>query len=303
MSSALDALVFGYRTIRKAGVALSLRSEIDFVGDGVSVADNPTTKRTEVTISGGGDVGNGVRIISALPATITTADAGKKLIVGLNENGTIVIPDVLAVNQSLRVYNGGFSEGVLVTVEGDEDVTLAYPEGVPLVLPRLAYAELTAVAAGVYSVAVVGVPASVDVETTSTIYRSVSQIIDDTPTALLTIAPSTLFGANQSVLFEIDVSIRADGIDGGSPGIFPTYTAGKAYALVTTDADGAFTVQSAPDMAGLMTGGGSAASTLGLAVSSSNLVFTGTNDAARSGWSLKIKATTYQLAVVEGEES
>jgi hypothetical protein len=50
--SALDALLSGYRKIRNAGTAVAERSEIDFVGSSVSVADNPITKRTEISISG-----------------------------------------------------------------------------------------------------------------------------------------------------------------------------------------------------------------------------------------------------------
>lgn len=47
--------------VRKAdGTAVVDRSDLNFVGSGVTVLDNPTTKRTDITIAGGGSAVNGV---------------------------------------------------------------------------------------------------------------------------------------------------------------------------------------------------------------------------------------------------
>lgn len=59
MASALDALIFGIRRLFFGGAELPQRGDVEFLGPGVSVADNPVTKRTEVTIAGGGGGGGG----------------------------------------------------------------------------------------------------------------------------------------------------------------------------------------------------------------------------------------------------
>jgi hypothetical protein len=50
----IDPFVFGIRRIYLAGVALTQRSELNFIG--ADVVDNPTTGQTDITIAGGAGV-------------------------------------------------------------------------------------------------------------------------------------------------------------------------------------------------------------------------------------------------------
>lgn len=52
MSTFLDGL-FGIRGVFRAGVEAITRKAIDFVGDGWTLTDNPTTGRTEISFAGG----------------------------------------------------------------------------------------------------------------------------------------------------------------------------------------------------------------------------------------------------------
>jgi hypothetical protein len=78
---ALDALLFGVRSLFADGAPLPERSEVDFIGG--RAADNPTTGRTEVTLG-----------VSALTPTdvwlasgrLATASATKLIVGGRNVN-------------------------------------------------------------------------------------------------------------------------------------------------------------------------------------------------------------------------
>lgn len=72
----LDDLIFGIRTIFWTSGAMPLRSALEFKGS-VTVADNPTTKRTEVTVAGGGGGG--------LPAGGTPGQIVRNIGSGLGE--------------------------------------------------------------------------------------------------------------------------------------------------------------------------------------------------------------------------
>lgn len=55
--SALDTLLFGYRTCLDETVELPQRNRINFTGAGVVATDNPGTDSTDITIAGGGGGG------------------------------------------------------------------------------------------------------------------------------------------------------------------------------------------------------------------------------------------------------
>lgn len=68
--SILDDLLFGYRKIfSPSGAEAPTRDSVKFIGTGVTVADNPSTKQTEVTISTGSSIAYGT------PVNIGTANA------------------------------------------------------------------------------------------------------------------------------------------------------------------------------------------------------------------------------------
>jgi hypothetical protein len=51
--SFLGALLYGYRYVQSVGATLAQRSYLNFTGSGVTVADNPATGATDVTIGVG----------------------------------------------------------------------------------------------------------------------------------------------------------------------------------------------------------------------------------------------------------
>jgi len=73
MSRLLDALIYGYRTVKAAGTAVTQRDTLNFVDH--TVADNPGQSRTDVSLPGAG-----------CPPAITVPDANKALVV--NAGGT-----------------------------------------------------------------------------------------------------------------------------------------------------------------------------------------------------------------------
>jgi hypothetical protein len=67
--SMLDALL-GTKILQNDGVSVPVRQELNFVGDGVLVADNPVTRKTDITVLSGA---TGV-LVTALFTLIGTAD-------------------------------------------------------------------------------------------------------------------------------------------------------------------------------------------------------------------------------------
>lgn len=197
MGSSLDALIFGIRTARQNGVAVASRDEIDFLGAGVSVADNPATKRTEVTIPG--------------------------------------------------------ASGVLQAGQGE--------------------AAWTAVAIGGNS------------------------------TELVSVAPNTRFGANQTILLTVDLIARGNGIDSDVSAQRKAVHAVSTYtAMLETDDAGLITVQD-DDTSNAFDNG----STLGASLVSDDKAgtfsLTGLTSSLSVGWSLFLRARSYQKTTTDGNDT
>jgi hypothetical protein len=63
----------GYRDILLNAVGLQRRTKLNFTGAGVSVADNPSTQSTDVTISGGGLT----TVVESESATVAVGTLGR----------------------------------------------------------------------------------------------------------------------------------------------------------------------------------------------------------------------------------
>lgn len=115
--SFLDALIYGYRTVYAAGVAVTRRSDLNFVS-GATVADNPATGRTDVTISGGATVAVPMRT-SAVPTTLVT---GTDFHLTMTVAGAVTLPTAPAAGTSFEVKDvpGGstLTAGGADTIDG-----------------------------------------------------------------------------------------------------------------------------------------------------------------------------------------
>lgn len=111
--------LLGYREIRKDGVALVSRAVLDFLGSGITVADDPVTRSTKITVSVGGG-GNSIVEIKKVCRVATTANvtlSGLQVIdaVSLNESDRVLVK-----NQTVTSQNGIYVAHNLAWVRADD---------------------------------------------------------------------------------------------------------------------------------------------------------------------------------------
>lgn len=103
VASPLDALIYGVRRVYYGGAQVAERNALEFLGPGVSVADNATTKRTEITITGGGGEGGGGDFTGPASSTAnalvrfngTSGKIGKNSGATLDDSGNLTITGTL----------------------------------------------------------------------------------------------------------------------------------------------------------------------------------------------------------------
>ena len=119
----IDTLIYGYRTLKNAGTAVTQRNTINF-GSGLTATDNATTGETDVTSSAGAaPTGTGV-----VSTTAGAFNAAASAVVSINEAGQEL--DVVTAAQStllrLTNYAGASANGANIIVNKARG-TLASP--------------------------------------------------------------------------------------------------------------------------------------------------------------------------------
>jgi hypothetical protein len=123
----IDPFVFGIRRIYDAGVALAQRSELNFIG--ATVADNPTTGRTDITFAGGA----GVVAPTVDSIAKRGADASLRAAKFYRGGGALVVGDAA----DATTING---TTIAVTSDGSATVTAGGTGAVALNTAGVAYA-------------------------------------------------------------------------------------------------------------------------------------------------------------------
>ena len=127
----------GVRTLQDDGTDVPSRSKVNFIGAGVSVADNPTTKTTDVTISGGGGGGGDVAgPVSSTDNAIArwngaSGDVVQDSLVTVDDVGNISIPSGRTVDGRDPSVDGAALDNHVGSTSNPHSVTAAQVGAAP----------------------------------------------------------------------------------------------------------------------------------------------------------------------------